>query len=210
MGFFDWLLGQSKPSNLDAEPDRIWLSSEAKFVGLAEDLAQRTQSSWGRILLVAHFPDVLARLETLAAQTPGAVKAVLARDLTSELTSDMTPGVERDETASVDVLVAERHPLLSVDEELAKHAVESPCRCRLTYHISIEDPVVQLFAGAWIQGVLSDLGMTADDAIASDLVVRRIKQAQRKVQKMATGNTPADSASQWLEKNCPQLSGRRF
>ena len=55
-------------------------------------------------------------------------------------------------------------------------------------------------------GVLRKLGMTEDEAIESQMVTRRIKQAQQKIEGRAFGSLDAESAAQWLAKNCPELS----
>jgi len=48
--------------------------------------------------------------------------------------------------------------------------------------------------------------MTEDEAIESQMVSRRIKQAQQKIEGRAFGSSEAESAAAWLEKNCPELT----
>jgi len=47
--------------------------------------------------------------------------------------------------------------------------------------------------------------MNEDEAIESRMVARRIRVAQEKIEGRATGDTPAQSAREWLERNCPNL-----
>lgn len=61
MGFSDLLFG-SRTTHVEQLPDRIWLKPQAKFTGLAEDLAQRVRSGASDVLLAAHFPDALSPL----------------------------------------------------------------------------------------------------------------------------------------------------
>lgn len=68
MGFFDSLFGSKKPTNVEVAAERIWMTTDAKFSGLAREVAERSNSETVAILLVAHFPDVLARLNELAAK----------------------------------------------------------------------------------------------------------------------------------------------
>lgn len=208
MGFFDSLFGgQGKPAtNVEIVPDRIWLTEDAKIAGLGREIAERSKTETVAILLVAHFPDVLARLEELAAaqsaETPDApVMAVLA----SNLSVDIATGLNLDERATIDLIVSQRHPLRSVDQQLEQFADELPCRCRLSHHLSLDDPVMRIFAGEWIQKLLENLGMSEDEAIESAMVARRLKQAQEKIESKAIGRSDAESAAQWLEKNCPEL-----
>jgi len=157
------------------------------------------------ILLLAHFPDVLSRLSKLAANpTPVPVMAVLA----SDLSIDIANSLNLDTSATIDIIVDERHPLPSVDERLEQFAGELPCRCRFVRHLSLEDPVINIFAGEWVQNVLKQLGMREDEAIESQMVSRRIKQAQRKIEGRSFGSADAESAERWLEKKCPELTNK--
>jgi len=204
MGFFDYLFGSKKRTNVDVVPDLIWMTTEAKFAGLAKEAEKRSKSETVAILLVSHFPDVLGRLEELANQQTWSVpcKATLANNLDPNLAASLN----LDESAILDIIVGERHPLPSVDDRLAEFADELPCRCRVSYHISLDDPVIRVFAGGWVQDCLRKLGMTEDEAIESHMVSRRIKQAQQKIEGRAFGSLDAESAVHWLEKNCPELS----
>jgi len=99
--------------------------------------------------------------------------------------------------------------LPSVDDRLEEFADELPCGCRFSHHVSLEDAVIRVFAGDWISNVLKQLGMKEDEAIESQMVSRRIRQAQQKLEGRAFGNLDAESATEWLEKNCPELVTKR-
>jgi hypothetical protein len=203
MGFFDSLFGSKRRTNIEVIPDRIWMTSDAKLAGIAREAAERTESQTVAILLVAHFADVLAQLEPLASQRilGPPCKAVLARDLDSELAASMN----LDASATIDLIVGQRHPLPSVDDRLVEFADKLPCRCRISYHLSLDDPVMEIFAGEWVQSVLRKLGMSEDEAIQSRMVTRRIRQAQQKIEGKVIGTVDAQSAAEWLEKNFPEL-----
>ncbi|MEO1972836.1 MAG: hypothetical protein ABGX07_14850, partial [Pirellulaceae bacterium] len=195
-----------KRTNVEVVPDHIWVTSVAKFAGLAKVVEDRAQSETVAILLVAHFPDVLARLEELANQLALSVpvKAVPAGNLDVNLATSLN----LDNSAIIDVIVGERHPLPSVDDRLEEFADELPCRCRFSHHISLEDPVFEIFAGPWVVNVLRKLGISEDQAIESNMVSRRIRQAQQKIEGRAFGSSDANSAAEWLEKNCPDLRSK--
>ena len=206
MGLFDALFGRKKRTNVEVVPDHIWMTTDAKFAGVAREAEERSRSATVAILLVAHFPEVLARLEELASQQAWSVpcKAVLARNLNTDLATSLS----LDESAMIDVIVGERHPLPSVDDRLEEFADELPCRCRFSHHLSLEDAVMEVFAGDWVKGVLTKLGMKEDEAIESQLVSRRIRQAQQKIEGRAFGTVDAESAAEWLKKNCPELRNK--
>ncbi|HIF34594.1 MAG TPA: preprotein translocase subunit SecA [Planctomycetaceae bacterium] len=148
----------------------------------------------------------MARLEELANQLALSVpvKAVPAGNLDVNLATSLN----LDNSAIIDVIVGERHPLPSVDDRLEEFADELPCRCRFSHHISLEDPVFEIFAGPWVVNVLRKLGISEDQAIESNMVSRRIRQAQQKIEGRAFGSSDANSAAEWLEKNCPDLRSK--
>jgi len=202
MGFLNFLFGGKASANREVVPDRIWLTTDAKFAGIAKNVTARANSGTVAILLVAHFPDVLARLNGIAAESSALpVKALLARDLSPELAASLT----LDDSATIDVIVAERHPLPSVDDRLEEFADAFAFRCRFSHHLSLDDAIVQVFAGSWVQGMLGRLGMTEDESIEGTMISRRIKRAQRKIESKTYESLDADSATEWLEKNCPEL-----
>ena len=203
MGIFQALFGSKKPTNCEVRPDKIWLTTDAKFAGIANEVMKRAATKPAAILLVAHFPDVLVRLNEIAANATTAVpvRAVLA----SNLAPGIADGLDLDQSTTLDFVAAERHPLMSVDAQLESFAALLPCRCRLSYHLSLDDPLLQAFSGAWVQNLLGQLGMTEDEPIESTMISRRIKDAQRKIESKAFGASNANSAGDWLEKNCPNL-----
>lgn len=204
MGLFDFLFGGKEQTNVEVVPDHIWMTTGAKFAGLAKEAQERSNSETVAILLVAHFPDVLARLEEIARRQTWDVpcEVVAAKNLNTHLAS----GLNLDETIILDVIVAERHPLPSVDDRLEDFASELPCRCRFSHHLSLEDAVMQVFAGDWVQNMLRQMGMKEDEAIVSQMVSRRIRQAQQRIENRTFGSLDADSVAEWLEANCPDLS----
>lgn len=199
MGLFDLLFG-NKRTNCDIAPDKIWLSTDAKFAGIAKDAAKRSTQQTAAILLVAHFPDTLARLQEIAANSTSAPTTAA---LATNLTPDLATGLHLDASTTIEFIVAERHPLASVDAHVETFAASLPCRCRLVHHLSLDDPLMQTFAGGWIGQLLENLGMEENECLESKMISRRIRQAQQKLESKAFGNTPAASAAEWMAKNCP-------
>lgn len=203
MGLFDFLFGGKPQSKVEVVPDRIWMTGEAKFAGVTREAIDRSQSDTVALLLVAHFPDVLAKLESIVDRQEWAVpcQAVLASELSAKLAGSFSV----DAAAMIDIMVAERHPLPSVDDRLEEFASELPCRCRFSHHLSLDDAVIRVFAGDWVKGLLRQLGMSQGEAIESEMVSRSIRKAQQKIEGRAFGSLAAESAAQWLQQNCPEL-----
>ena len=153
------------------------------------------------ILLVAHFAETREQLDRIVESLN------LDHPLTVVLVEDLESGfAERlrlDETVQIDMIVAERHFLETEDERLIEFAEQLPCICRIGQHLSIDDPLLDLFVGETLRNMLEAMGMTEEESIDSPMVVRRIKGAQKKIASKANGNSPAHSAAEWLERNFP-------
>ncbi len=202
MGFLDFIFGGSK-SNVETLPDRIWLTSQAKRNGIRKEINEQAQSEPVGLLLVAHFPDVLETLYELQDSIDLSCEVKLASDLSTDLTA-FWPA---DDSRRYFILVAERHPLPAHDDRIVQFAEELPCRCQIAFHVSLEDPLMKMFAGEWVENLLRKLGMDENDAIESQMVARRIHAAQKKIADEAFGDSEARSAAGWLEANVPNLDG---
>jgi len=201
MSLFDFLFGNKVASNSEILDDRIWISQNAKFKGLARELVERPNRDSVAILLVGHFADTLEKLTAVTGAYQGnfPVMATLANQMTVDIASKLSLGP----ADIIELIVAERHPLSSADDRLLQFAEELPCRCRVSHHLALDDPLLKQFVGEWLAGILESLGMTEDEAVESNMVSRRVKQAQQKIESSALGNRDADSAEEWFKENMP-------
>lgn len=204
MGLFDILFGGKKRANVEVVPDHIWMTTDAKFAGLAKDAKERPGSETVAIFFVAHFPDVLARLEAIVSNQAWEVPCLAVS--ATNLKKDLAARLKLENSAVIDVIVAERHPLASVDDQLEEFAEELPCRCRFSHHVSLDDAMMKVFAGDSVKALLRQLGMREDEAIESTMVSRRIRKAQQKIEGRTFRTVDSESAADWLVKNCPDLS----
>jgi len=199
MGLFDFLFGGKPASRVEVLGDHVWMTQQAKLNGIRKELESRCTAGAAAVLLVAHFADTLEPMQALAAEPHGGTQ--VAAMLAGRLKSDVIRQWNLDDSNVLDVLVCERHPSLDMDEKFEQLVEELPCRCRLSHHLSLEDPLLRRFAGEWVGGILEKLGMSEHEAIESDLVRRRVKTAQKKIQAEALGFSEVGSATEWLEKN---------
>ena len=114
---------------------------------------------------------------------------------------DEIPEPLDDHAKPVTIVVGERHFLRADDERIAAFARGLGRHCRLAFHVSVRDPLVQAFAGEWVVGMLTNLGANETDAIESRLITRRIQGAQAKFAAPGADDRKAESAEQWLEWN---------
>lgn len=191
--------GQHRASTVEVVPDQVWISSDAKLHGIRKALEVRSAEGAAMIALVAHFPDLLGELERIAAEYrgPASVRAVLARQLSREVPATLPLG----ESDDFDLIVAERHPLRPVDEELLQFAEALPCRCRIVHHLSFDDALLRSFVPQSSRAAIGRMAGTGEEPITHRLVDRSLERAQRKVEDDAIASHDADSAAEWLERN---------
>ena len=185
--------------------DKVWLTRSAKHVRIVDDLRNPIPVR-KIVLLLAHFPDSLAALKdelvkipmpleflgerittkqvlAQAAQDPRAIYVGLQRHLVIE--DGEVDGV--DEPGLIRIIVMERHPLRSEDDAIAAFAQNLGRRVRLQFHLALDKPLMGMFAGEWVAGVLRQLGAKDDDVIESRMIHRRIAAAQKKMARLVAG-----------------------
>ncbi len=198
VGLFDWLTG--KKARVEAE-DRIWLTQQARSAAIRKEVAQAVADPAGpyAIMVVAHFKNCL---EQLHAEIAGFDQDRLLLTLADSLGGRTPTDFPVDESRNILIIVGERHPLPSHDEAVLDFARSLPCRCRLVYHISLEDAFMKRFGGDWMKDTLRRMGMKEDEVVGSRMVSRRIRLAQRKIARVSAVDPVADSAEEWFERNC--------
>ena len=202
MGILDWISRFRQKVSTD---DRIWIDKRAKFSGIRDEIALALADAAGpdAVFVVAHFQDCLDELRSLVAAAGFNDDRMLV--VLSSALEGRTAGAADEPSQGILILVAERHPLASHDDALLAFARSLRCRCRLVQHASLEDPLFRMFAGEWVERLLRQLGMKEDEALESSLIAKRIHALQQKIERSARGRSPARSAQEWLEVNCPNL-----
>ncbi|QDU39791.1 preprotein translocase subunit SecA [Maioricimonas rarisocia] len=220
MGWLDWLRLRHMRS-VRCEPDLIWLSNEARWQGVVDDVCNRL-SDGTHLVVVAQFPDAL---DTAACSLkeegvpvtlwhpPGSADE-LARELEGNvdrvhltLAELLPPRLSTPENLEADpltLIAVERHPLRSMDRALVEFANAWPAPARIRYHLSLDDALLQRFAGPQVKALLERIGLEEHETVQNHLVGRRIAHAQRQIETAAVSREPARSAADWLERNCPQ------
>lgn len=215
MGFWTWLTG--KKSSVTAT-DRIWLTKAARSGGLCQELLEHLSNPSPSILL-AHFPATLAEVQQELSRQgvphrwvdhrisvkdvdrladPGGLVCLA---LVKQLQPDPFPNQHGEREGLIRIAVAERHFLRECDEVIITFAEGLEKRCQVTYHCSLEDPLMKVFAGEWVKGVLQRLGMDESAPVESPMVARQVRVAQGKFTAQTGRSFDADSAEAWLRSN---------
>jgi hypothetical protein len=206
MAFLDWF--KTTSSNVKIQNDRIWLNKAAKLKGIATCLVDcpTERNRPGAILLIAHFPDCLDELKKVAEIVERQGAPCPLRVLSADCLPDPAAiGISAGQSQPTMIVVGERHPLLAHDEAVLKFAASLPGRSNVVQHVALDDAVMRSFGGDWVAGTLKRLGMTESESIESQMVTRRIRDAQRKLARESIKELPAESAEAWMELNCPNV-----
>jgi preprotein translocase subunit SecA len=203
--------------------DKVWWNLERKLAGILDETAASVAE--GRnVLLLAHFENTLTELGAalrarqieherfatsdsarLCGVNPngrgkvwiGPVPAfppskTLAIRETTDRTSPRIP---------VEVIVAEHHPLRSRDEQVWRAADTLSCKAQVTFHISLDDPLLVHFGVSSIQHLFKQLGMSEETFLSNSLITNAIRRAQEKIEKETPKDLPAHSIADWFKYN---------
>jgi hypothetical protein len=104
-------------------------------------------------------------------QEPGAVAVVLPGALPTDapIAGDVP----------LEMIVCGRNDRRRADEAIARVADILSPDARVTFHLSLDDPLITRFDPR-IKGIIEKLGMGEDEAIQHSMVTRAIEQAQAK------------------------------
>ncbi len=91
-------------------------------------------------------------------------------------------GEEVKEIGGLCIIGTERHEARRIDLQLRGRSGRQGDPGSSRFYLSLEDDLMRIFAGDWVKGMLTRLGMQEGEAIESKLVSRRIEGAQKKVE----------------------------
>jgi preprotein translocase subunit SecA len=91
-------------------------------------------------------------------------------------------GREVAELGGLHIIGTERHEARRIDLQLRGRCGRQGDPGSSRFFLSLEDDLMRIFAGEWVRGMLTRLGMREGEAIESRMVSRRIEGAQKKVE----------------------------
>lgn len=196
-----------------------------------------TKTAGGNVLLLAHFEGTLSAVETAlriratefqkfsqfdsaALCSPSSGEAVnvwagLARSFpvtTSQLQDDwgairLQKGSDLLSSALLNIIVADHHPKRSSDEQLIAAAQTISCEAQLTFHISLDDPLLTHFGVRSIQKLYQRLGIDEENSLSNPMITAAIHRAQEKIESQVPKDMPAWSIEDWFRHNLPPITG---
>ena len=216
MGILDWLQGKSNFRKFD---DAFAINRSALGNALLETLQSPQHQSKSRWLVV-HFTQTFTKIQELldSAQVKYSIVSspidpanlekqdLLSPDETKLVLSELIPAaaatmIEFNSKQTIAIMVAERHPQISKDDQLEEFARSLPVCVELGHFISLEDEIIKNSINEKTIQILKQLGVDEADLIASNMLSNRLKKSLRKQSLTYTTDNPADSAYQWLKLN---------
>lgn len=80
------------------------------------------------------------------------------------------------------VLGTERHDARRIDDQLRGRAGRQGDVGETQFYVSLDDPIMKIFGGDRIKGIVSTLGLKDDEAIQNKMISRQLENAQEKVE----------------------------
>jgi preprotein translocase subunit SecA len=193
----------NKAVKRDDKPDFIFLTKNAKYKAIAEDIKERhkkgqpvligtiaveTSEFISAVLRASNIPhDVLnakqheREADIIAnAGEPGHV--TIATNMAGRGTDiKLTP--ESVNAGGLYILGTERHESRRIDNQLRGRSGRQGDPGESRFYISLEDDLVRIFAGDSLKRKMQFFGMQEDEIIESTMVSRTIERAQERVEK---------------------------
>ena len=196
--------------------DKVWFDEARKFEHICTDIFE-AQEKRRSVLVLSHFESTLASLSSalrqkgilherfsslnpaeLCRSAPGKVwfGSAAAFHVTNEL---MSPG----EGSSLEIIVAEHHPIHSRDKSVVDAAAKLSCNAQLCFYFSLEDPVMKHFGAETIKALFERLGIDKNECISHHLINAAIRNAQEKIETQVGKDVATYSAEDWFKYNLP-------
>ncbi|HZW60948.1 MAG TPA: preprotein translocase subunit SecA [Candidatus Babeliales bacterium] len=193
----------NKPMIRTDKPDLIFLTKNAKFKAIAEDVKQRhekgqpvligtiaieTSELLSDVLKANNVPhEVLnakqhAREAEIVAHAGQKGRVTIATNMAGRGT-DIKLSKESVVEGGLYILGTERHESRRIDNQLRGRSGRQGDPGESRFYISLEDDLIRIFAGDTLKKNMQRFGMKEDEVIESKFVSRTIERSQEKVEK---------------------------
>ena len=193
----------NQPMIRDDKPDLIFLSKNAKYKAIVEDVKERhkkgqpvligtiaieTSELLSAILTANGIPHEVfnakhhEREAEIVAHAGEAGHVTIATNMAGRGTDiKFTP--ESVKAGGLYILGTERHESRRIDNQLRGRSGRQGDPGESRFYISLEDDLIRIFAGDTLKKNMERIGMKEDEIIESRLVSKTIERAQEKVEK---------------------------
>jgi preprotein translocase subunit SecA len=179
----------AKPENVAREAEIVAQAGRLGGVTISTNMAGRGTDiilggnpetlAWARLKQLKNEdgrPKYPTRLEVPNDTWTATVSEIEAKEKMKE------EGRQVAEMGGLHIVGTERHESRRIDNQLRGRAGRQGDPGSSRFYLSLQDDLMRMFAGEWVSGVLTRLGMQEGEAIESGMVTRRIEKAQKKVE----------------------------
>jgi preprotein translocase subunit SecA len=179
----------AKPENVGREAEIVAQAGRVAAVTISTNMAGR-----GTDIILGGNPETLAwarlkQLKDADGRPLYPTRLEVPNDVWTKTVSEIESkekmkeeGRKVAEMGGLHIVGTERHDSRRIDNQLRGRAGRQGDPGSSRFFLSLEDPLMRMFAGEWVAGVLTRLGMQEGEAIESGMVTRRIEKAQKKVE----------------------------
>lgn len=190
---FSFFAKKPKYTRID---DKIYLTRTTADAALFADAKQFVDQG-KKLFIVYFFDDTFKRMEQ--AGTAMNISFLKAEKLQNDLpTRSKVRGVN----APV-FLFAEHHPSATAENALLQEIqnIFTDQKPVLAFYMALDEPMMQLFGGERIMGLMKTLGIKDNEAVSHPMITKSVSNAQEKISKKISTDLPAHSQQDWLDKN---------
>jgi hypothetical protein len=193
--------------------DKVWFSSQRKFAGICGELAA-SDPEHPNTLILAHFPTTLSLLESSLRTAGINFRQYSVSDtwnlcsIGERVVTGLVRSVEADRPElgnpvlrRLQVMVVEHHPIFGRDRTLLDACDRLQCKPEVSFHIALDEPLMQHFGGQDLVTLLKRLGADESESISHPLVTSAVRNAQKKIEKQTQRDLPTESIEDWFRYN---------
>ncbi|MBE6047098.1 MAG: preprotein translocase subunit SecA [Clostridium sp.] len=191
-----------RPVLRNDKPDVIYLSERGKFNAIADEIAETNKT--GQPVLVGTVSieksEELSKLlkkrgikhqvlnakyheqEAEIISHAGEMGMVTIATNMAGRGTDIKLGEGVKEAGGLKIIGTERHESRRIDNQLRGRSGRQGDPGSSQFYISLEDELMRRFGSEKIQGIVSKLGLTEEDAIENKMITKQIENAQKKVE----------------------------
>ena len=199
---------------LTRNEDRVWFNAHVKLQQIRSAIVS-AQTVNRNVLVLSHFEETVSRVASLLSEAGIAYErfsSFYSEHVCSTTKPTIWLGLVRafeppgsltlaSGPTTLELVVTEHHPLQSKDQELINAAGKLQCEVELSFHFSLDDPLLQHFGGGSLQELMQRLGLSEWECISHHLVTTAIRGAQEKIEKTVPRDVPAHSVEDWFKYN---------
>lgn len=206
--------GKKTPQILTKMEDSIWISTNARFVGLLQEAQtqnklknvwviyffERTQHQLKEVFKLAQEPYIFVENKEQVQKNKQIL--IFSADKFQEIYETLKTIFAKED---IFIIFAEHYPLNVAEENIAMKTAEITLKAKISAHTDFESMLLKKFGGARILELLKKTGLKESENISHPLVSKAIKEAKKKLSEKVKNEQKGVSEEDWFLKNAQNL-----